>query len=136
MTASERIEAIADNRFVTGLSRLSMAITPLLFAALLGVSWYWLAGALQTQRDATAEVSERVDDLADLSSTIVNRVVTLEVGSARGRADRERFQDEMALRMRSVESGLSALAANIAALDATIRTMRDRQALNIPTARP
>lgn len=142
MTTAERIEAIADNRFMTGLSRLSMAVTPVLFLAVLTVGGWWLTDRLADQADATAEVkSEVVDlnralsDLANASGSIYTRVAVLEAGTARGRADREKFQEDMAARMLAVEVQMRDVAVSLAAVNATLQAMRDRQAASLTPSR-
>ncbi|QPC93824.1 hypothetical protein [Mesorhizobium sp. INR15] len=123
---TENLEKIADSVTLRLFARVSMiGATPVL--GMLG--WFamnWLDTQFTAQAHATAIVAEQVQQVSAQIPALKDRVLTLETNSARGRAERERFQDDALQQLRLMQSDIPSLIAGQAALVATMDERRAR----------
>jgi hypothetical protein len=137
MTLQERTQHLAENVTLIIVARLAMVATPIVLAALVWFAASWLDQRFDVQKTATDIVSVRVDGLQSSVDTLgsnavalANRVIVLETGSARGRQDRQAFQDDISADIKDMRNALVSLSNNVAALTATVQALKERQAMN------
>jgi hypothetical protein len=137
MTLQERTQRLADNVTLIIVARCAMVATPFVLGALVWFAATWLDQRFDVQKTATDIVSARVDglqtsveQLGNNAVTLSNRVIVLETGTARGRQDRQAFQDDISSDIKDMRNALVSLSNNVAALTATVQALKERQAMN------
>ncbi|ESZ07184.1 MULTISPECIES: hypothetical protein [unclassified Mesorhizobium] len=121
---TDNMEKLADSVGLRLIARLSMiGATPVL--GMLGyLAMGWLDAKFIEQAKATAVVASQVQDVSEQLPQLKDRVLTLETNSTRGRAERERFQDDALEQLRLMQSDIRALIAGQAAMTATMEAER------------
>lgn len=124
---------VAENVWVLLTARGAMIATPFVLYALSVMAVDYLDNRFAAQTTATAVVAGRVDKLeaaateaAETVDGIEKRLIILETNNARGRAERELFQQQTFARLDKLNDSLISLSNTVAALTATVQTMRDR----------
>jgi len=121
---TDNMEKLADSVGLRLIARLSMiGATPVL--GMLGwLAMNWLDTRFVEQASATAIVAAQVQEVSLQIPALKDRVLTLETNSVRGRADREKFQDDTIRRLDAMQSAISSLVAGQAAMNATMEAER------------
>ena len=129
MNVPTTINRISEGDWFKFLSRGSMLITPALLAAVFFTTQGWLTGILSRQSEALLAANTRIVavelGLGQVRGDIVGlgaRLVAVEADSD----TQNRFEDQTLSELRDIRAQLAALAARVAALDATIQALRDR----------
>jgi hypothetical protein len=84
----------------------------------------WLDTHFVEQARATAVVAAQVMEVSQQIPALKDRVLTLETNSIRGRAEREKFQDDALDQLRLMQADIRSLIAGQAALVATMEADR------------
>ena len=120
MNAIPDPEKIANNATLQVLARLSMLATPFILAGCIWLAVGWIDAQAKTDNQLRHDVDSVTGDL----NQVKQNVAVLQNNQERGRADRERFQDEMTNRLDRMEATLRLLAEGQAALNATLEEQR------------
>ena len=120
-------DKMAENTALTVYSRISNLVTPPLIALLFSVLGYFVAG-----------VHGDVNTLKEEVPKVKERVAIMESNQARGRQDREAFQDRSLQQLDQIQSFLKVLGEGQASLTATINAQQRQidQILNDDRRRP
>ena len=120
-------DKMAENTALTVYSRISNLVTPPLIALLFSVLGYFVAG-----------VHGDVNTLKEEVPKVKERVTVMEANQARGRQDREEFQDRSLQQLDQIQSFLKVLGEGQASLTATINAQQRQidQILNDDRRRP
>jgi hypothetical protein len=129
MTTAERL---ANSVGFTLIARAAMVSTPVVLAVIgwLGVSY--LDNRFEAINDKVENLSATVNELSTISAATVNRVTTLEASGNFGRQDRLAFQAQVTDQLKDMQGSIITMSNNVAALTATVQSLKERQAFNVP----
>ncbi len=117
-------EKLADNTTLLVLSRISMLVTPFLISAILTLGWMWIDQKFDAQAAVSAQLRIDVNELNDEVPLVRERTKVLETNMDRGRADRERFQQDTTAKLDRSEATQTAMLQELAALRAIIESQQ------------
>lgn len=127
------IQGLVDHVGLTLAARLAMIATPVaagvfswLMTSYLDLRFAEARTACETVLERVVSVESAFQKSLDTLSTVDRRVTILETSTARGRADREQFQEQMVAELRELRATQSSVAVQLAAVVARIDALFDR----------
>lgn len=121
-TDADLVHRFADSVWGVGLRTI---VTPALMAIALFFGSLWL----KDLGDTIKSIAARQERFEDALQAAVIRITAIEASSARGRAARDQDFGELLQELHDQRAAIVVLTSKVAALDATIQTMRDRASL-------
>lgn len=121
------VQSLAENVELTLVARLAMIATPVaagvfswLMTSYLDLRFAEARSAYETEIERVVSIETAFGKSLDTLSTVDRRVTVLETSTARGRADREQFQEQMMAELRDLRTAQGSVAVQLAAVVARI----------------
>lgn len=121
------VQSLAENVGLTLVARLAMIATPVaagvfswLLTSYLDLRFAEARSAYETAIERVVSIETAFGKSLDTLSTVDRRVTVLEASTARGRADREQFQEQMMAELRDLRTAQGSVAVQLAAVVARI----------------
>jgi len=121
---ADNLEKLEGNITIRLVARLSMILCAPVLGIMGWLAMSWLDTQFTQQAHATATVQAQVEEVSQQIPALKDRALTLETNSLRGRAEREKFQDDAIRRFDALQSSISIMNGQISALIATIEAQQ------------